>query len=142
MNNITAELLTFMGMFATVFVGLSFLVRTPRTSSAPAAKVRRALSPVRTYAPAVDIVMVYRDAQAFRTRRRVRISKTLRHRSGRLYLLGHYELASRPHTFRLDRVIGFESLDGMAIDRQDFVRERLQLPADLQLNAVGPGGGD
>ena len=116
-------------IFVIVFIGACALLNWLVRGAAPGApsKARPALEPIRQYSPAIDIMMEYRGARMFRTLRRVRITRALRHHTGRLYLLGFYEAANRPRTFRLDRVICFASLDGEVLDTQHFVSKRLEL---------------
>lgn len=136
MGSTTLELLTFAVVFAAVCIGLTTFIRKASSPATPAVKRRSTLVPVQRYSPAIDVMMEYRDVRAFRTLRRVRISQALRNRAGRLYLLGFYEAATKPRTFRLDRVICFASLDGEVLDTRRFVLERLGLPAET--SGAGP----
>lgn len=136
MGSTTLELLTFAVVFAAICVGLTALTRKASSPATPTKERRSTLALVQQYSPAIDVMMEYRDVRAFRTLRRVRISQALRNRAGRLYLLGFYEAATKPRTFRLDRVICFASLDGEVLDTRRFVLERLGLPAET--SGVGP----
>jgi hypothetical protein len=133
-----AELLTFVAVFGTICVGHLVIVR--KRSLQPGPKPRRRLDLVKQYSPAIDVMMEYRDARAFKTLRRIRIAQVLRNRAGRLYLLGFNELAMKPRTFRLDRIVCIASLDGEVLEMRRFLIDRLGLPADLCMNLRSPLG--
>ena len=132
------EALTFVVVFGVACACITALWRS--YAPAQASKRRRTMELVQQYTPAIDVMLEYRDVHAFKTLRRVRISQALRGWAGHLYLLGFYESATKPRTFRLDRVVSFVSLDGEVLETRRFLNDRLGITDAPGASGCRPAG--
>ena len=91
----------------------------------------RGLRRIRRYFPPVEVTLQYRAESGAKSSRRVAVIKSLRHRDGRLYLLGLCGSRRDPRTFRVDRIVSVATADGQTIDTRQFLVDRLSIPSRL-----------
>jgi hypothetical protein len=75
--------------------------------------------------PPVEVLLHYRNATGFTTRRKVKILAFVPRRNGRSCLFALGKHCAEPRTFRVDRIVSIATLDGKAIDTQQFLTEWL-----------------
>lgn len=91
----------------------------------------RGLRRIRRYLPPVEVTLEYRGESGARSSRRVAVVRSLRHRDGRLYLLGLCGSRRDPRTFRVDRIVSVATADGEKIDTRQFLVDWLSIPPRL-----------
>jgi hypothetical protein len=91
----------------------------------------RGLRRIRRYLPPVEVTLEYRGESGTKSSRRVAVVRSLRHRDGRLYLLGLCGSRRDPRTFRVDRIISVATADGEIVDTRRFLVEWLSIPPKL-----------
>ena len=91
----------------------------------------RGLRRIRRYFPPVEVTLDYRAETGARFSRRVFVVRSLRHRDGRLYLLGLCGRRRDPRTFRVDRIVSVATADGEIIDTRRFLVDWLSIPPKL-----------
>jgi predicted DNA-binding transcriptional regulator YafY len=61
----------------------------------------------------------------------VAVVRSLRHRDGRLFILGLCGSRRDPRTFRVDRIIRVATPDGEVLDTREFLTDWLGIPPRL-----------
>jgi WYL domain-containing protein len=79
--------------------------------------------------PPVKVLLEYRNATGFTTRRKIEIVAYMSRPSGRSCLFALCNNGAAPRTFRIDRIVSIATLDGEILDTQQFLAEQLGVTA-------------
>jgi hypothetical protein len=118
-------------VFVVVFVAVCAAFALGRGSTSSPVFGRTTLQELHSYDPAIEVFLEYRNETGFKSLRRVHITRSQYRHDGRLYLIGYCHRSNGPRTFRADRIICFATQDGEVLDKQQFLMNRLAIPAAL-----------